>query len=213
MQLCLSLLGTWSGEKTEVCCLLALLRSIPEAPQSWNPSRSSVFQVLVSIQGLVLVKEPYDAFAQSAGAQTDARPSYYLEPGFEKQRDTPDGARASALYAERTWVLARAFIRRAIERPPAGLAGAIRHLYFPPGRDRLRAVVAHIQRALATVDAPAPPAPDATTATAPETNGDVEARWPESLTKGSAIPLRRTLTALEAALAKGPPDLPEGEEV
>lgn len=41
-KVCLSILGTWSGEKSE----------------TWQPSRSSLLQALVSIQGLVLVKEP-----------------------------------------------------------------------------------------------------------------------------------------------------------
>ena len=41
---CLSVLGTWpEGEKHE----------------AWNPERSSIFQVLVSLLGLVLVAEPY----------------------------------------------------------------------------------------------------------------------------------------------------------
>lgn len=42
-KVCLSILGTWSGDKSE----------------TWNASRSSLLQALVSIQGLVLVKEPY----------------------------------------------------------------------------------------------------------------------------------------------------------
>lgn len=42
-KVCLSILGTWAGDKSE----------------SWSPSRSSLLQALVSIQGLVLVKEPY----------------------------------------------------------------------------------------------------------------------------------------------------------
>lgn len=41
-KVCLSILGTWAGDKSE----------------SWSPSRSSLMQALVSIQGLVLVKEP-----------------------------------------------------------------------------------------------------------------------------------------------------------
>ena len=41
-KVCLSILGTWAGDKSE----------------SWSASRSSLLQALVSIQGLVLVKEP-----------------------------------------------------------------------------------------------------------------------------------------------------------
>lgn len=51
-KVCVSLLGTWSGRDTEV----------------WTP-RSTMLQVLVSIQGLILVDEPY-----------------FNEAGYEKQR-------------------------------------------------------------------------------------------------------------------------------
>lgn len=42
-KVCLSLLGTWQGDKHEV----------------WSAQRSSILQALISVQGLVLVKEPY----------------------------------------------------------------------------------------------------------------------------------------------------------
>lgn len=51
-KVCVSLLGTWTGRDTEV----------------WTP-QSTMLQVLVSIQGLILVDEPY-----------------YNEAGYEKQR-------------------------------------------------------------------------------------------------------------------------------
>ena len=41
-KVCLSILNTWSGDKSE----------------SWSAARSSLLQAFVSIQGLVLVKEP-----------------------------------------------------------------------------------------------------------------------------------------------------------
>jgi hypothetical protein len=42
-KVCLSLLGTWSGAQGE----------------SWNPDASSALQVLISIQSLILVDDPY----------------------------------------------------------------------------------------------------------------------------------------------------------
>lgn len=51
-KVCVSLLGTWSGRGTEIWC-----------------SNSTLLQVIVSIQGLILVDEPY-----------------YNEAGYEKQR-------------------------------------------------------------------------------------------------------------------------------
>lgn len=41
-KVCLSILGTWSGDRNEI----------------WSAARSSLLQAFVSIQGLVLVKEP-----------------------------------------------------------------------------------------------------------------------------------------------------------
>eukprot|EP00951_Prasinocladus_malaysianus_P040187 scaffold458318_cov30-Prasinocladus_malaysianus.AAC.1 len=42
-QVCLSLLNTWNGRDDEM----------------WSPATSTLLQVLVSIQGLVLVPKPY----------------------------------------------------------------------------------------------------------------------------------------------------------
>ena len=53
-KVCLSPLGTWGGAKGE----------------EWNAENSTIIQVLVSIQSLILVPEPY-----------------YNEPGFEKNTE------------------------------------------------------------------------------------------------------------------------------
>ena len=57
-KVCLSLLGTWSGEKGE----------------SWNKDISTFLQVLISIQSLIMVENPY-----------------FNEPGYEKSMNTPSG--------------------------------------------------------------------------------------------------------------------------
>ena len=59
-RVCLSLLGTWTGRQS---CEL------------WSPETSSVLQVLVSIQGLVLCEMPY-----------------FNEAGYEKQLGSEEGA-------------------------------------------------------------------------------------------------------------------------
>ncbi|KAF2075779.1 hypothetical protein CYY_002912 [Polysphondylium violaceum] len=66
-KVCLSLLGTWSGG----------------AGETWNPSTSTLLQVLVSIQSLILVPEPY-----------------FNEPGYESQMSTPTGKASSKKYTE-----------------------------------------------------------------------------------------------------------------
>lgn len=52
-KVCLSLLGTWSGP-------------------GWQPDKSTLLQVLVSIQGLVLVSDPYFNEPGYAGTQNDS---------------------------------------------------------------------------------------------------------------------------------------------
>ncbi|KAH7823949.1 putative Baculoviral IAP repeat-containing protein 6 [Monocercomonoides exilis] len=64
-KVCLSLLGTWSGDSGE----------------SWNPTHSTLIQVLISIQALILVDHPY-----------------FNEPGYESSMGTPEGDRQSKMY-------------------------------------------------------------------------------------------------------------------
>ncbi|XP_030746050.1 (E3-independent) E2 ubiquitin-conjugating enzyme UBE2O [Sitophilus oryzae] len=65
-KVCISLLGTWVGKGTEV----------------WGPE-STLLQLIVSIQGLILVSEPY-----------------YNEAGYDKQTDTQQGYENSRTYNE-----------------------------------------------------------------------------------------------------------------
>ncbi|XP_043273976.1 baculoviral IAP repeat-containing protein 6 isoform X1 [Venturia canescens] len=64
-KVCLSVLNTWQGRPEE----------------KWNAHTSSFLQVLVSIQSLILVPEPY-----------------FNEPGYERSRGTPAGAQSSQEY-------------------------------------------------------------------------------------------------------------------
>lgn len=64
-KVCLSLLGTWSGQENE----------------KWNPKTSTFIQVIVSIQSLILVEQPY-----------------FNEPGFERYINTPEGKKLSDSY-------------------------------------------------------------------------------------------------------------------
>jgi len=66
-KVCLSLLGTWSGGIDE----------------QWNPAISTLLQVLVSIQSLILVPEPF-----------------FNEPGWEVYRGTAYGDEQSKSYSE-----------------------------------------------------------------------------------------------------------------
>jgi baculoviral IAP repeat-containing protein 6 len=64
-KVCLSLLGTWKGEEGE----------------SWNPKTSTFLQVLISIQSLILVEQPY-----------------FNEPGYEVSMKTTEGKNRSKKY-------------------------------------------------------------------------------------------------------------------
>jgi ubiquitin-conjugating enzyme E2 O len=86
-KICLSLLGTWHAD---------------ERNESWSPAKSTLLQVLVSIMGLVLVKEPY-----------------YNEAGYDVHREAPETKLSSALYTERAYFRARAFIVHALTNTPA----------------------------------------------------------------------------------------------
>ncbi|XP_051146491.1 probable ubiquitin-conjugating enzyme E2 23 [Andrographis paniculata] len=71
-RVCLSLLNTWTGKGNEV----------------WDPSTSSILQVLVSLQGLVLNSKPY-----------------FNEAGYDKQIGTAEGEKNSLAYNENAFLL------------------------------------------------------------------------------------------------------------
>ena len=85
-KVCLSLLGTWSGDASE----------------SWT-SLSTLLQVMLSIQSLILVEEPY-----------------WNEPGWEKSMNTTSGQKKCEDYTDRVrldnikWA-----INNTIKHPPA----------------------------------------------------------------------------------------------
>eukprot|EP00727_Mastigamoeba_balamuthi_P009103 m51a1_g4815 hypothetical protein (960) ;mRNA; r:142906-146614 len=102
-KVCLSLLGTWSGAEGE----------------TWNRSTSTLLQVLVSIQSLIFVPEPF-----------------FNEPGYETQMGTASGQQSSAHYNEtiRLATLEHAVIGQ-LRAPPADFAEVVRrHFYLQQDR-------------------------------------------------------------------------------
>ncbi|KAK3280211.1 putative ubiquitin-conjugating enzyme E2 23, partial [Cymbomonas tetramitiformis] len=92
-KVCLSLLNTWQGKDTEV----------------WNPHASSLLQVLVSIQGLVLVPKPY-----------------YNEAGYSRQMGSAEGEHNARLYNESAFLLSCKTMLNLMRNPPAAFAPLIR---------------------------------------------------------------------------------------
>ncbi|CAN8259255.1 unnamed protein product [Cochlearia groenlandica] len=84
-KVCLSLLGTWSGSQKE----------------KWIPNNSTMLQVLVSIQGLILNKKPY-----------------FNEPGHERTEGSPMGESSSKAYSENTFLLSLKTMVYSMRRPP-----------------------------------------------------------------------------------------------
>ncbi|TKY66529.1 ubiquitin-conjugating enzyme E2 26 [Spatholobus suberectus] len=84
-KVCLSLLNTWSGHKNE----------------KWLPGVSTILQVLVSIQGLILNAKPY-----------------FNEPGYARLSGSKDGEMLSLQYNEDTFILSLKTMVYIIRRPP-----------------------------------------------------------------------------------------------
>ncbi|KAI9584977.1 (E3-independent) E2 ubiquitin-conjugating enzyme [Glossina fuscipes] len=90
-KVCVSLLGTWSGRDTE----------------TWG-SNSTILQVIVSIQGLILVDEPY-----------------FNEAGYEKQKDTQHGKENSRMYNEMVIIKLIQATTKLLQNPPDIFSGEI----------------------------------------------------------------------------------------
>ncbi|KAL6497922.1 putative ubiquitin-conjugating enzyme E2 23 [Orobanche hederae] len=84
-KVCLSLLNTWTGRGNEV----------------WDPSTSSILQVLVSLQGLVLNSKPY-----------------FNEAGYDKQVGTAEGEKNSLSYNENSFLLNCKTMMYLMRKPP-----------------------------------------------------------------------------------------------
>lgn len=84
-KVCLSLLKTWSGTATEV----------------WNPESSTILQVLLSLQALVLNDKPY-----------------FNEAGYDKQMGKAEGEKNSITYNENAFLLSCKSMMYHLRKPP-----------------------------------------------------------------------------------------------
>ncbi|XAR55509.1 Ubiquitin--protein ligase [Bertholletia excelsa] len=83
-KVCLSLLNTWSGSKNEM----------------WMPKKSTMLQVLVSIQALILNAQPF-----------------FNEPGYVNMYGGPEGERRSKSYNEDVFILSLKTMMYTLRRP------------------------------------------------------------------------------------------------
>ncbi|KAH7861370.1 hypothetical protein Vadar_025271 [Vaccinium darrowii] len=84
-KVCLSLLNTWSGDKSEM----------------WMPKTSTMLQVLISIQALILVPRPF-----------------FNEPGYEGMYTGAEGESRSKAYSEDVFILSLKTMMYTLRRPP-----------------------------------------------------------------------------------------------
>mmetsp|Transcript_37439 Transcript_37439/g.85806 ORF Transcript_37439/g.85806 Transcript_37439/m.85806 type:complete len:1060 (+) Transcript_37439:289-3468(+) len=105
-KVCLSLLGTWTGRQS---CEL------------WDPSQSTVLQVLISIQALVLCEMPY-----------------FNEAGYEKQLGTEEGAHHARRYNEGALLLSlKSMMTTLANLPPPSSFERLTKLHFTLVRERI----------------------------------------------------------------------------
>jgi ubiquitin-conjugating enzyme E2 O len=109
---CLSLLNTFGGEGSEV----------------WLPTTSTLLQVVVSIQGLILNDKPF-----------------FNEAGYEALVGRPEGLRNALPYTENAYLLTLRSILHLLRRPPQGFEELVQDHFHRRGRFVLRACEAYLR--------------------------------------------------------------------
>ncbi|THU71247.1 hypothetical protein C4D60_Mb08t33550 [Musa balbisiana] len=112
-KICLSLLNTWTGKGSEV----------------WDPSFSSVLQVLVSLQGLVLNDKPY-----------------FNEAGYEKHIGTVEGEKNASPYNENAYLTNLKSMLYLLRKPPMHFEDFVKDHFCRRGHYILKACEAYYTR-------------------------------------------------------------------
>lgn len=161
-KICLSLLGTWEGDRGE----------------GWNAGKSTLLQVIVSLLGLVLVREPY-----------------FNEAGYEPLAGLESSKRPSALYNERTFLRSNGFLLCALAAVANneslsgidGLRDELKWLYLHPnGQKLLETATKRVEDVLARSE---------------REEGELDGLT--VMSKGACIALRRVLEGLRSFAEQG----------
>ncbi|XP_020100643.1 putative ubiquitin-conjugating enzyme E2 38 isoform X4 [Ananas comosus] len=110
-KVCLSLLNTWTGSGCE----------------KWSKSKSTILQVLLSIQALVLNEKPY-----------------FNEPAFVKLANTPNGETNSLAYNEKVFLLSCKTMQHSLRRPPKHFEDLVAGHFHQRGHTILMACKAYL---------------------------------------------------------------------
>ncbi|KAH0873221.1 hypothetical protein HID58_070583 [Brassica napus] len=113
-KVCLSLLGTWNGNPRE----------------QWLPQESTMLQLLVSIQALILNQKPY-----------------FNEPAYERTKGTPSGEAYSKVYSENVYISSLRTMVYGMRKPPKHFEEFVRSHYFERAHDILKAANGYIDGA------------------------------------------------------------------
>ncbi|KAG1346696.1 putative ubiquitin-conjugating enzyme E2 24 [Cocos nucifera] len=113
-KVCLSLLKTWTGTGTEV----------------WNPESSTILQVLLSIQALVLNEKPY-----------------FNEAGYDKQIGRAEGEKNSISYNENAFILSCKSMLYLLQNPPKHFEALVEEHFTRRSHDILVACKAYLDGA------------------------------------------------------------------
>ncbi|XP_052178526.1 putative ubiquitin-conjugating enzyme E2 38 [Diospyros lotus] len=113
-KVCLSLLNTWSGDKNEM----------------WMPKTSTMLQVLVSIQALILNPKPF-----------------FNEPGYANMYTGPEGEWRSKAYNEEVFILSLKTMMYTLRRPPKHFEDLVAGHFRFRALDILSACKAYIEGA------------------------------------------------------------------
>ncbi|XP_022867407.1 probable ubiquitin-conjugating enzyme E2 25 isoform X2 [Olea europaea var. sylvestris] len=113
-KVCLSLLNTWGGSQKE----------------KWIPGVSTMLQVLVSIQGLILNAKPY-----------------FNEPGYANMSGSASGEKCSLAYNEKTFIYSLQTMVYSMRRPPKHFEDFVVGHFCKRSRDILVACKAYTEGA------------------------------------------------------------------
>ena len=153
-RVCLSLLGTWHSHNDT---------------ESWNPKQSTLLQLFLSIQSLVLTARPY-----------------YNEAGFTIHIGLDEASVNERLYSERAYFLSRGFVKWALENAMEGLEGEVRYLYLDEDGPQLaKAVIEDGKQVIERSEI------------AGGDDGEWERGRVARVSKGGLEVLKRTISALE----------------
>ncbi|CAK8535115.1 unnamed protein product [Lathyrus sativus] len=111
-KVCLSLLNTWAGSTKE----------------KWTKGVSTMLQVLVSIQGLILNTMPF-----------------FNEPGYEASRGTPKGEMQARQYNENTFILSLRTMMYTIRKPPKNFEDLVVGHFYSRAHDILASCKAYME--------------------------------------------------------------------